>query len=164
MHFPQNILSFTQYRSITAYGIFFKDLTHQIDMIYTIPDFLNPFDKKSKLYFYPIPLLLWPYQEIPFTYCPEHIFSPTIDHFVYHLLKGKVGAPIQGYSTICHWLLNILQCAQQHIHNQQTSNDKQSSILERIFNTLKKWDIKENRTEINMADNLPFSIFLIETN
>ena len=110
MNFPKTILSFTEYKSITAYGVFFKDYANKMDMLYTIPDFLDPLGRQKKLFFFP---------RVPLCYCrrisnvhyPEHIFSCAIDCFIYHLLNGEVGAPIERHPSIVSWLLSLLHCA-----------------------------------------------------
>lgn len=157
MNFPKDILSFTKYKSITAYGIFFKDCANKIDMLYTIPDFLDPINRRKKLFFSPNFPRCCHHRTSTVRHYPEHIFSCTIDCFIYHLLNGEVGAPIERYPAIVLWLSSVLHRA-NFIHNEP------SSLFDNIFSTLEQWGEKRDATKITFTNKLPFYVFLIETN
>lgn len=146
--FPKDILSFTNYKSITSYGVFFYDGFGRIDMIYAVPEFINPLGRKTTLYFIP--------------YCPqwhtapyEHIFSCNIDCFTKYLLQGDIGAPIHT-SSIFSWLLGILLRIKKIT---QDTNDNHK-LINRLIQLCDK-NIGNPHTDC--INELPFSVFLIET-
>lgn len=96
--FHRNILNFTNYKSITSYGVFYVDIKGEIDFLYTMPEYTLPRSFKTKngittFYFSPGP------------YCPnasctggmwsdETISTCSLDVFASEVLNGRIGAPL----------------------------------------------------------------------
>lgn len=134
-HFPPNILNFrTDYESITAYGIFYKDMTkNEVDFLYTMPSFLQLSRHRTA----PVSS---PRCTLTFT-CPIGVGSPnsfcrkgirrketvstcSIDVFQREVLACKVGAPIED-KKILEWILLLLR------DMKNTIND--SSVIDEIL-------------------------------
>ena len=126
LNFPNNILNFRHdYKSITAYGIFYHDyMNNDIDFLYTLPDFFTPKN------------LLYPYSKkniskCSFIYtCPkigayhfgccgcrknksgmipkETLYTCSMDLFEQEVLSCRIGAPIDNYSGIRKYIFSLL--------------------------------------------------------
>jgi hypothetical protein len=96
--FPENILNFSDYQSITSFGIFYKDRSGYIDFLYTLPEHITRRNKQK-------------YQTMDFfvsCHCPnvhctkglmrrETISTCSIDIFEREVLECRIGAPITSY-------------------------------------------------------------------
>lgn len=118
-NFPSNILNFrTDYRSISAYGIFYYDnINGEIDFLYTMPEFIVPSSA---------PVIPVKYGSKGFHFrCPVKTGSPnrgcingindkeaistcSIDMFEEQVLLGKVGSPLPKKSLLMNWCKQIL--------------------------------------------------------
>lgn len=156
IQFPTDILHFTNYKSITSYGIFYWN-NNMIDMLYTIPDFLQPsvlcINKRNKV---TLTFLGHPY--CPHQGCltpnPLHneLFSTcNIDLYEQFLLNGFIGAPIKrSTSRIRNFVSTLLQNA----NNQKSS---------RIFEEIKKALGTEDSVQNDKNGELGMNIFAITT-
>lgn len=112
--FPQNILSFTNYKSISSYGTFYYDINNEIDMLYTIPDFLSP-TKLNPTKITKSTILKFPgYLNCPQKNCytqnnNEIVSTCSIDKYEYFLLNGLIGAPINNEYIIKQFIGNNIQ-------------------------------------------------------
>lgn len=119
IRFPSNILSFTCYKSITSYGIFYSN-NNQIDMLYAVPCFLsssnnNPVGKRptttlklkcpkncpiaggytASCHIAPCKASLYINNQCGCSYGKEEILtSCDIDIYERFLLDGYIGAPL----------------------------------------------------------------------
>lgn len=105
--FPQNILNFSHFESITSFGIFYKDHLGQIDFLYTLPKHIQ---KRN----------LNKYQTMDFyagCHCPnsrclagimpdETISTCSIDIFEREALACRIGAPID--SSVKPYIASLL--------------------------------------------------------
>ena len=94
--FPTNILNFTKYQSITSFGVFYKDLTSNFDMLYTMPVFLTPTSAKrhTTLQFNsPCKGNITSTCNRGFS-ADETVSLCSINPFVSELLNGRIGAPV----------------------------------------------------------------------
>lgn len=98
--FHRNILNYTNFKSITSYGVFYVDIKGDIDFLYTMPEYTIPRNFKTKtgittFYFAPGP------------YCPnascragmlaqETISTCSMDIFASEVIMGRIGAPLQN--------------------------------------------------------------------
>lgn len=128
LNFPDNILNFrNDYKSITAYGIFYHDyMNNDIDFLYTLPDFFTP---KNLRYPYPKKNI----SVCSFIYtCPkigtyhfgccgcrknksgmipkETLYTCSMDLFEQEVLSCRIGAPIDNNPDIKKCLLNLMRC------------------------------------------------------
>lgn len=136
-NFPPNILNFrSDYKSITAYGIFYKDKAGQIDFLYTLPIFIKPAKKIKK----PLKNFIKSFHfRCPTGYCnpdpfrmrknrtKETISTCSIETFEKQLLLGKIGAPIND-PQVKNWLLSIL-----YIMKSKTSNPESIDTILNYF-------------------------------
>lgn len=157
IQFPTDILRFTNYKSITSYGIFYWNST-MIDMLYTIPDILQPsvypcINQKQKV------TLTFPgHQHCPrqgcFTPNPLHneLFSTcNIDLYEQFLLNGFIGAPIERSAPK---IRNFISTLLQNANNQKSS---------KIFEEIKKALGAEDSVQNDKNGELGMNIFAITT-
>lgn len=132
IQFPDDILSFTNYKSITSYGIFYWN-NNQIDMLYSIPDFFCSTNQSPKgkrptttlsltcLKNGPIPKrytatchINSPCQPCSYGLCcfPERkdevLSTCDIDVYERFLLNGYIGAPINNINNIEPFIRSLL--------------------------------------------------------
>lgn len=116
--FPSNILNFrTDYKSITAYGIFYHDIiSGDIDYLYTLPEHIIPhsypirrLSKGIRTFNFSCPIMLGSPNRTctKGIYHKEAISSCSIDVFEEQVKLCKVGAPLD--STIDAWALSLLR-------------------------------------------------------
>lgn len=122
LNFPKHILNFRHdYKSITAYGIFYHDKTlHEIDFLYTLPELFKP-QKMT-----PVPSKTFSYICPNLSICKssccgcntsclskigstpkETLFTCNMDIFEREVLTCKVGAPIND-DEIRKYILGLL--------------------------------------------------------
>lgn len=130
--FPNNILNFrNDYDSITAYGIFYHDITSSIDFLYTIPGHINP----SRRIIIPTAKGIRAYRfnqkcTMPNSSCtsgilPNEIISTcSVDTFEKQVLKCKIGAPIT--LSITPYIISLLNSMRSSAHD--------SSIIDELLN------------------------------
>ena len=95
--FPQDVLSFTKFKTITSYGLFYKDRSGLVDLLFTLPEHLHPRSRKKKTTlnfpgYYWCPSASCPgidYQDEMISVCSMHGFESA-------LLGGRIGAPISA--------------------------------------------------------------------
>lgn len=126
LNFPSNILNFRHdYKSITAYGIFYHDyMNNDIDFLYTLPDFFTPknllysYSKKNisvRSFIYTCPKI----GTYHFGCCgcrknksgmipKETLYTCSIDLFEQEVLSCRVGAPIDNNPDIKKYILSLL--------------------------------------------------------
>jgi len=94
--FPENILNFSKYRSLSTYGIFYHDISGSIDMLYTTADLLTDSGVagriKGKIIF--PGNVTCPCLNCSTSFKDELISTCNIDLFERALLAFQVGAPI----------------------------------------------------------------------
>jgi len=95
--FPSNILSFAKHKTITSFGVFYKDRSGETDLLFTLPDHLHPTVRKKRT------TLVFPgYYHCPSSSCPgihapdETISACQMHLFESSLLSGMIGAPIHS--------------------------------------------------------------------
>lgn len=106
--FPSNVLSFAKHKTITSFGLFYKDRSGDIDLLFTLPDHLHPTARKKRT------TLVFPGNyHCPSTSCPGiHAHDETISVCQMHLfenalLSGMIGAPI--HSSIRNFIGSTLR-------------------------------------------------------
>ena len=118
-NFPSNILNFrTDYKSITAYGIFYYDnISKEIDFLYTLPEYFKPhslplhcISKGIRSFHFRCPYRLGsPNRGCIKGIAPKEAISTcSIDTFEDQVLLCNVGAPIPRGSAIDRWILALL--------------------------------------------------------
>ena len=93
--FPSDILNFTKYQTITSYGIFYKDVLNQVDLLFTLPEHLAPskFQKRTTLKFNGTGNC--PIHNCTKGVCPKETISICyLDGFENELYRGNIGAPL----------------------------------------------------------------------
>lgn len=122
-NFPSDILNFrTDYRSISAYGIFYHDnITKEVDFLYTLPDFFAPHSipkhrvsNGNRSFNFKCPIGLGsPNKGCTRGITPKEAISTcSIDVFEKQVLLCKIGAPIPRGTRIADWvgiLLNSMR-------------------------------------------------------
>lgn len=95
--FPSNILSFTDYRTITSYGLFYRDKQGSIDLLFTLPEFLRPYSSVKKATRFQFPgSSRCPDPHCRIAHPDETISICSIDGFESELINGNIGAPIDA--------------------------------------------------------------------
>jgi len=96
--FHRNILNFTNYMSITAYGIFYVDTSGEIDFLYTMPEYLFPKNLHTKTgitNFYFSRGSYCPYLRCTYGMMHDETISTcSLNIFTSELLAGRIGAPL----------------------------------------------------------------------
>lgn len=116
--FPPNILSFTNYKSISSFGVFYYDFGSQLDMLFTIPDLLSPQTIKTNKS-RPATTLNFPgHGKCPcsscFTTLPNEIQTTcNLDMFMKMLLSGQVGAPINSDFQVQSFLRSMVNAVRK---------------------------------------------------
>lgn len=132
-HFPPNILNFrTDYKSITAYGIFYHDnILRDIDFLYTLPQFFvphsfprSPISAGIRSFNFRCPFGLGSpnYTCIRGITVKEAISTCSIDVFENQVLLSKVGVPISK-TPIETWALTLLNRMKEYADNRDVIND-----------------------------------------
>lgn len=141
LNFPNNILNFRHdYKSITAYGIFYHDyMSHDIDFLYTLPEFFTP---QNLLYPYPKKKM----SKRSFIYtCPkigtyhfecygctknkcgmipkETLYTCSMDIFEQEVLFCRIGAPIDDDPGIKKYILSLLSCMKKSANSPQVIDE-----------------------------------------
>lgn len=120
--YPPNILNFSNYESITAYGVFYVDILNEINFLYTIPKFIIPkniYKEKTTMNFFGSPC------RCPDEKCnwgirtKETISTCSIDIFEEQVLAGNIGAPIKDFQTIT-FVNNLLLAMGEDYKNNET--------------------------------------------
>lgn len=98
--FPQNILNFSNFRSLTTYGVFYHDKIGQIDMLFSVADLLKPIGSSTKG-----PIIFPGHPYCPRLNCftsnsNEMLSTCNIDLFEKGLVSFQIGAPIIRNSNI----------------------------------------------------------------
>lgn len=99
--FPQNILNFSNYRSLTSYGVFYHDAGSSIDMLYSVSDLL----RQENLNVLKGSIVFPGHQECPMINCftanrKEMLSTCNLDLFESGLLSFQIGAPINNNKMI----------------------------------------------------------------
>jgi hypothetical protein len=112
--FPQNVLNFSCYRSLTNYGVFFHDNNGEIDMLYSVADFLNQTNTTG---------LIGSIQFPGNSNCPrancftsnasEMVSTCNIDLFEKGLINFQIGAPISRNPMISRYFKGLLRQIQK---------------------------------------------------
>lgn len=108
--FPQDILSFTSYQTITSYGLFFIDRSGEIEFLFTLPDHLHPSNRTKRT-----TTLLFSGK----CFCPnvncrmgvnvnETISICSMDGFEQQLQIGNIGAPVAHHTRYVSSLLGSM--------------------------------------------------------
>jgi hypothetical protein len=124
--FPCNILYFTNYKSITAYGVFYYDKVGDIDFLYTLPHFLKP--KNIHVPKGDTPFHFQGYKSCPNVLCSkgilkdETISTCSLDVFQQEVLKGHIGAPVNG--TLLPVIRNMISLMREQ--------DPENSVIEEM--------------------------------
>lgn len=154
-NFPKDILSFTNFKSISSFGIFYHDSNSKIDMLYSIPDLLSPTSIKTHKK-RPSTTLVFPgYKKCPisggYTILNQNEIQTTcdLDMFEKLLLSGIVGAPINGVRNVEDYLYNA-------INKIQMTND-----YDLLVDILNSFESKE-KSDLNKFD-VP-NILFVKTN
>jgi hypothetical protein len=139
--FPQNILNFSNYKSLTTFGVFFHDRNGEIDMLYTTTDLLITTNING---------LKGPIQFLGNPQCPkancftsninEMISTCNIDLFENGLINFQIGAPISQNNLISDYFSKLFK---QIISNEKKTENLNllKSILDDFINNK---DIPEN--------------------
>lgn len=111
---PLNILNFTNYQSISSYGIYYHDKAGEIDMLYTIPEYIAPVSAICNATFnHKIGNSCPDYNCIIEKRGIETTCTCSIDNFYDELLNFKIGAPITtseiGYNYIRSLIKSLLE-------------------------------------------------------
>lgn len=133
-HFPPDILNFrTDYKSISAYGIFYHDnILRDIDFLFTLPDFFvphsmprSPIANGDRCFNFRCPFGLGS----PNNVCTkgitrkEAISTCSIDVFENQVLLCKVGVPIPNKTPIGRWVLTLLNNMREYADNPEVINE-----------------------------------------
>jgi hypothetical protein len=119
-NFPEHILSFTNYLSITSYGIFHTDNDGKMEFLFTLPEHfcINLPQKKTSMRFcggsFCSPL-----------YCLNHQITHEIkticcmDAFEDEICKGNIGALVDASTdgTILAYIASVLKTIYENTHN-----------------------------------------------
>jgi len=117
-YFPSDILSFTNFKSITAFGVFYYDFNNDIDMLFSIPELIKPTKIKKHKSNPSTTLIFQGKKNCPLINCwtsttNELMTTCNLDVFETQLLKGVVGAPINGYKSIESYLHMAIKSIQK---------------------------------------------------
>lgn len=152
--FPENILSFSNFRSLTSYGVFYHDTGSSIDMLYSVSDLLNQ-ENLNRL----VGSIIFPgNQECPKMNCftanrKEMISTCNLDLFERGILSFQIGAPINSNTMIEAYFKKLFKYI---ISN---ANGLNSSILSDLLGDfVKNTEDTENEIKGNP------SMLIIQTN
>lgn len=148
-----DILSFTDYKTISSFGVFYEYVNGGWDMFFTIPEFLFP------LNFYKI--IPKRNTKLQLNYClsyhmcnyncswqygkhKEVNFVCNIDTFEHVLLKGQIGAPIRRHLNIVSIIKKHISELNAHVNNDNTIGqdikNRRLTALNLAWNTLLGYD------------------------
>jgi hypothetical protein len=130
--FPQNILSFTTFKTISSYGIFFYDKKKRINMLFSIPELIYYKTMRTDIKYPKTTLIFKKMKSCPQFDCAisnnsEAICICDLDIFEFLLLSYKIGAPINN-TPIEGFIRNIVK----NIIYKNEDNE----LLRDIFNSL----------------------------
>lgn len=124
MHFPDDIISDKKFYSITSFGIFYFDRNNEIDMLYSIPDYLVPQSVKdnnrspsTNLTFLGCNL------SSPKTRKSDFLSTCSIDEYVSQLLNSLIGVPIKNDRNLSKYVGSILKRKYDEKQNSEIFND-----------------------------------------
>lgn len=164
INIPQNILNFrNDYKSITAYGIFYHDKNlNMIDFLYTLPDYFKP---KNTLSFKSTFYFVCPNLGVCKSSCcgcntttcqkkqggvlKETLFTCSMDIFEHEVLCCKVGAPIND-NEIKKYILGLLTTMKRDAED--------SEIIDEI---LRSYDYNTQLSDYRYEEGHPAAIIII---
>lgn len=164
MNIPKNILNFRRdYKSITAYGIFYHDKKFKkIDFLYTLPDFFVPKNltlTSSKTFAFSCPnsSICKSCCGCSNTLCPtkqggvpkETLYTCSMDIFEHEILSCRIGAPIND-GEVKKYVLGLL-----------VSMKKTSENPEVIDEILRDYDYRIASDDYFYGDEHPSAIIVI---
>lgn len=145
-NFPKDILSFTNFKSISSFGIFYHDQSSKIDMLFSIPDLLRPTSIKTHKN-RPSTMIVFPgLKKCPISNCYTTLNQNEIqttcdlDMFEKLLLFGIVGAPINGVRSVEDYLSNAIKKIQRTTDHDLLFDILDSLDLEGTYD-LNKFDV-----------------------
>lgn len=114
-NFPVNILNFSTYKSLTTFGVFYYDINHELDLLYSVSSLLNPAGiniQNGKIIFPG-------FRRCPAINCQtdnliEVETTCNINLYVNALVGFRIGAPIPKGSEIENYLNYLLRNIDVH--------------------------------------------------
>lgn len=164
MNIPKHILNFrNDFKSITAYGIFYHDkMSNEIDFLYTLPELFSPkrmMPNPSKVFSFTCPNLggckitccgcgtgcLGKKGAVPW----ETLYTCAIDVFENEVLSWRIGAPIND-SEIKKYILGLLQSMRRDADDRE--------VIDEI---LRDQDFETDSEHFNNEDAHPSAVIVI---
>lgn len=162
IHLPKNVFSKTSYKSISNFGVFYKDIYGEIDMLYAIPELISPTcipDSKCKWektfiplhYLAPCYLLENDFCSDPLHIlcCPirnissaqnhkEIIYTHDINKYAEYMLDGFIGSPVTENKLLIESLILYVNQLKKHTEEEQDPENKKADlkVLEVLLGSL----------------------------